>query len=132
MKNLFVPYSIAIILREKGFDEPVFGVIYPDGQVITGSYEMFANIMLQKDKDCIPAPIYQQVTDWLRDTHKVHIWVSSDFLETSSFRYTPHAECGGKVAYFFKDAESSKDLMCQDYYEALNTAIETALKRLIR
>ena len=63
MKEQFVTYEISLKIKELGFDESCLGIIYSDGQVITGTKE-FINIMLRKDHECIKTPLWQQTIDW--------------------------------------------------------------------
>ncbi len=66
MKQLFVPYEIAKLLKEKSFNEPCFAVIYPDGQIIEQHFE---KLVLIKEEICYALPLYQQVIDWFRTKH---------------------------------------------------------------
>ena len=75
MKREFVAYEIALAMKELGFDEDCFGVIYEDGQVFSGS-PSWVNIMLKKD-NCIKAPLSQQVVRWFREVHGLKSYIDS-------------------------------------------------------
>lgn len=86
MKHLFVPYELAVKLKEKGFDEPCVSVFrgkspYFDTMIsgyesdILSQNEFSTNSNFDKifvtnktNKDYwITRPFYQQVIDWLRE-----------------------------------------------------------------
>lgn len=57
MKELFVPYELAVRLKEKGFEEGCFGWYAKDGSFYTGNVSIHQGLLL--------APLYQQVVNWL-------------------------------------------------------------------
>lgn len=72
MKHLFVPYEIALKLKEKGFDEECFGNYdlwskKEPARLMTAVYPYFLGQKYAKrfDKTCILAPLYQQVIDFV-------------------------------------------------------------------
>jgi len=74
MKHLFVPYELALKLKEKGFDEECFGNYdcwskKEPARLMTNIYPYFLGQEYAKrfDKTCILAPLYQQVIDWFRE-----------------------------------------------------------------
>ena len=86
MEKLFVPYELALKLKEKGFDEICLGFystkynyseknFKPKLFISTNDKEtqMIRNVV----KDC-SAPIYGQVIEWL-DTKNIHIQIHSNF-----------------------------------------------------
>jgi predicted ATP-grasp superfamily ATP-dependent carboligase len=116
MENLFVPYEIALKLKEKGFDEPSLAYYDKDKDFIIG---ILNNIGLKR---FISAPLYQQVVDWFREKHKIVIYVGLyDREDVNSWKYeiTKYGE--------YKLMGMSKQFPCT-YYEALTKAIEEALK----
>ncbi len=68
-------------------------------------------------KDYLKAPLYQQVVDWLRNEHKIHL-VSTEDAGLYLFGIKWYAEKRYNEMYP-KGGE---------YYEALNNAIVEALK----
>ncbi len=110
MKNLFVPYNLALILKEKGFDEPCFGMY----QNIENDEDHNLMLVIPDTEQSnyvtrIPAPLYQQVIDWLWKEHK--IFVSSYLVPDKT----------NTVMYVVK-------YKTEDFWETLNQAIEEALK----
>lgn len=143
MKHLFVPYELALKLKEKGFDEPCI-TFYElteeepfewcittcsididerwDGVKNLGTKN---NDFIEKDIShlMITAPLYQQVIDWFREKHDLHI-----FLIGSSKRNHSEFCCEivsvKKQNYLFTNKAHSS----LPYYQAIEKAIEEALK----
>ena len=92
MEKLFIPFELAVKLKEKGFDEPCFG--YHENNTLDPECPKliinFNNTALSEEQSkrpglyrvdnrnsclaqwAIAAPTYQQVIDWFRDK-KIHI-----------------------------------------------------------
>lgn len=140
MKDLFVPYELALSLKEKGFNEECLGGYVSNGltyEVVTGNkYESLTN-------DDFDAPLYCQVIDWLRENYNIHIEIVfknwSDF--SNSFEYTCDLIYQSELLYFKKKTNKYTDKVKQhirrddnpylyftSYYEALTKAINEALK----
>jgi hypothetical protein len=77
MKHLFVPYAIALLLKEKGFEEPCFGyyckhrntVVIPDQETLD-KLEPFLDVFAVTCQNhflyqSCSAPLYQQAFDFL-------------------------------------------------------------------
>lgn len=125
MKNLFVPYEIALKLKEKGFDESCFGyydnfpnhILRPFEQDNDSFTPSSSNI--SGDFQCL-APLYQQVIDWFES--KKEIYFSRDFHWDMSVSYM-----------LLRKRENGRDFLhrtsyFENPYEALNKAIEESLK----
>lgn len=119
MNKLFVPYEIAKALKEKGFDEPCLSYWYttnsvdPKIRVKDMSYDGYIN---EPDQHTT-APLYQQVFDWFRENHKIHIGIG---LYYDGFDVD--------VRNFNNDTSFETHHKVLEYYEALNIAIIEALK----
>lgn len=115
MKQLFVPYNLAIKLKEKGFDERCFEWWYSPTQM---SNDLIFR-QYKSDPDFCEAPIYQQVVDWFREKHNIHI--CSEFHvnvfdhNITDYRYIVH--------YKSNDTWLTRQLIPSD----INWAIEEAL-----
>lgn len=78
MKHLFVPYEIALMAEEKGFNEPCLRV-FDNGELM--SFKDFRTIAFTSGEvqnenlsgGLVAAPIYQQLIDWFRIMHKIVI-----------------------------------------------------------
>ncbi len=136
MKHLFVPYDIARQLKEKGFDEECLTVyvpyyLHPNKWHLQSINNTLLNSEIKQNDSHkldftgylnsvpahfglkqIAAPLYQQVTDWFRDKHGIHI--QNDCLS--------YKIAGGH----FQTVESPR--VFKSFYEALTKAIEEALK----
>ncbi len=148
MKELFVPYEIALKLKEKGFNEPCLGTyltkhsikegkLYPAEKDcdITPEFDEdgYENFIVIKNSDCegvpqyISAPLYQQVQDWFRKTHNMIIGVN--YFDSGKSGYLD--ACCGCITYIkpFSVVDNIGGLH-NDYYCSLNNAIEVALKTI--
>lgn len=120
MKHLFVPYEIALQLKEKGFDEECFGWIAPDG---------FTSIIrLVRNSDChtdnCAVPLYQQVIDYLREYHNIQINITWN-------KFYPKSPYMWEIRPTWIDQPSQPygySGMSETYYNALQRAIKEALK----
>ena len=134
LKHLFVPYDLAVKLKEKGFDEyclresdhlkecdikknncgicPLHNILcsYPD-------------CIIDKTKTVVKIPLYQQVIDWFDSKHNINIWVDCsnkrEWIWTINFIE--------KGDYIQSDDEDF-DEHYNSKYESLIKAIEEALK----
>ena len=72
MIKQYVPYKIAFALKELGFNEECFGWYYLNNP----DYIEYERCKL---KDCtdihISAPLWQQVTDWMRSNYDIDITI---------------------------------------------------------
>ena len=84
MKGQFVPYEIALKLKEKGFDEPCFGY-YTQYTGIEENHLSYVSNRISENHNSnittphwyvgvdVTAPLWQQVIDWLAETHNIDI-----------------------------------------------------------
>jgi len=123
MNKLFVPYKIALALKELGFNERCLSR-FPK---ITTEYAIRDNLDVNeclliggyKPVD-IPGPLYQQVIDWFREKHDIHIIIDY-YYDGTKWRY--------KIDYInsiiYDDVEMDG---FQSYYKALNSAINKVIE----
>jgi len=120
MKNLFIPYELAVIAKEKGFNEPCFGFYTEEYKELIFSQP---KIHLSNSLPTKPlnAPMYQQIVDWFREKHNIEVSVKSWKNEGD-----------GKVIYVYSNkilglpSTFRFDFKSELYYETLNKAIEEA------
>lgn len=118
MKYLFVPYEIAIVAKSQGFNEPCLA--YYERQQLSNIVE-YSNSKLRQENlingQCL-APIYQQLIDWFRDKHNLHIEVFHQLRPANN------------VVYGIKIGSNTGGIQdgFNNYYEALNKALEEAFK----
>lgn len=135
MKHLFVPYEIALKLKEKGFDEPCLGYYSPHNLNYVYHDTIYSNIWeeFKGSNNGLPVPLYQQVIDWFREKHKLMLIQSCVPSKNNSLlfgfiiQYLNELEEAGtsKVMIHRRERNTSG---YESYYEALNKAIEEALK----
>lgn len=69
MKKLFVPYDIALSLRDKGFNETCFGWYVTPAEILLfntfGYFNNIKDIAINSQQQKPTAPLYQQVKAWL-------------------------------------------------------------------
>jgi hypothetical protein len=122
MKHLFVPYELALLAREKGFNESCFMFYYNDGDGLTDD----GIFKTGTDSNPCDAPLYQQLVDWFRVKHGLGINIMENEKEWIDFvRKEKKHECrqynGWITNHPVRVAEN-------DYYEALKKGIEEAFK----
>jgi len=134
MKHLFVPYKLALKLKEKGFkEECICG--YNSFKLLT------SKVSYSTGNDCecrwddrydtdVRAPLYQQVIDWF-DKKGIHIDITPEFYKDGInwnfqvFEYAPD---------FFNCTSNRSSMMCGDNHEyptrkdAIIGGIKEALK----
>lgn len=117
MKHLFVPYEIAVMAKEAGFNEPCLAGFLPDREFAEPDSELNTFRNRNRSGGEISAPLYQQLTDWFREKHNTFIQItfcekyglSTEVISgNGEFKYATHK---------FKE-----------YYEAYNAALIEAFK----
>lgn len=125
MKNLFIPYELAVIAKEKGFNENCLGWYNYKSLEIFGE-DSVLDIYAGDDNRPL-APLYQQIVDWLRDKHNT--WIDIAPLEVSAGETTGYRYCYSAINLNTDmDAIDDSPLGYLTYYEALAKAIKEAFK----
>ena len=98
MKNEFVPYDIALAMKELGFDEPCFGCYREDKMFLFGRTS-------DNTSTWTLAPLYQQAFRWFREKYKQsHIWMMDDLLDTGEYTFEEAQDaCLRKLIEIVKD-----------------------------
>lgn len=90
MKEQFVSYEIALKLKELGFDEPCFGLY--KNEILYRDYETF---QWNEFSNCIKAPLWQQVEQFLRNKYNLIILYNTtpsfDSIYPSKYQSAIHA-----------------------------------------
>lgn len=121
MQHLFVPHNIAILAIQKGFDRECLKT--------NPSFTFFCNGKLYD------YPIYQQLTDWFREEHGIHIKIDDFIDDINGIEWDYEIVKVGNdidengnyiplIAYSTDEDSRSK----LSYYEAYNKALEEAFK----
>jgi len=76
MENEFVPYEIALALKQLGFDEPCIFSYTPHKFLYNNLSKIQVHgsdsIDLQRNTLFVSAPLYQQAFRWFREKHEVY------------------------------------------------------------
>lgn len=119
MKHLFVPFEIALKLKGLRFkEESLYCYVIADEAVSSSP----SWINYNKSKSLCSRPLYQQVVDWLREEHKMHLRVDIQDVKLQWFCYEILVEKEGDYTN-----ELEFDMNFKSYYEALETGITKAL-----
>lgn len=107
MKEQFIPYEIAVQLKQLGFNQKCFGSYFqPNLTEIKYPSSFFRlNNSLNMGNDACTAPLWQQAFDWFREEHDLDSCVSSEGI----FGYAYQINQNSKVVdhekgYFYEDA----------------------------
>jgi hypothetical protein len=116
MKDLFVPYELAVRLKEKGFNEPCLATYHKEYKSIIPVYAKFT------DQDVFKAPLWQQVIDWLMEEKKIYMHVDNHFDRLLGYNrgFIPSVN---EMFYFNEDNDCF-----ESYYKAFEKGIEKALE----
>lgn len=123
MKNLYVPYEIAVKLKEKGFTD------YTPIRVWDKNGEKLVNDLTPKFKKetKVFAPLYDQVFDWLRNVHGYQLFSDYTFYDGFYYGYK-WVNSHGDYGVIWKDGEGINPDGWDTPEEARNEAIIEILK----
>lgn len=132
MKHLFVPYNLALQLKEKGFNENCF-TWYLNKKLeedstkfffFTHSYRSHKGEIFGVAQEFVSAPLYQQAIDWFREKHEILILTDHYLNHRNEFSWRG----GYRKLRGLRENFAKKQSFMQTYNMALNKAIEEALK----
>lgn len=130
MKKLFVPYNIALLAKQKGFDEECLAAIYPDGELIE---QLFGKLRRSKNEEMvIAAPLYQQIVDWFREKYGILLLPACP-IPPEAVKIKPELIIRGMYNIYLYNINwnpriPSIGVFSNDWYEAYNKAFEEAFK----
>ena len=83
MKEQFVPYDLALKIKEKGFDDPCLAGYLLNKDGITsligcGALRFDTDGFVNPYSEILPAPLWQQVIDWLLKKHNIYVYIERD------------------------------------------------------
>jgi hypothetical protein len=78
MNKDFVPYELALELKQLGFDEPCFMYYTDKGE------------LYKSDLYGISAPTYSQAFRWFREKHNLKSWIQEHKSDTFIYEIRPH------------------------------------------
>lgn len=123
IKEDFVSFEVAKLLKEKGFDEPCVSKYCTDGSF---DRALFHYKNSEINKDACNAPTHQMAMKWLREKYHLHIWIDYSRLD-----------CDEKQPYLWNIVETKIDgnywggTYHKKYEEAAELAIKYTLENLI-
>jgi hypothetical protein len=114
MEKEFVPYELALKMKQLGFDEPCFAYYYTlngrDWKFAekTEYYKLDDNMNIG-GKFTISAPLFQQAFRWFREKYQLHSTITSISQESWQWHITKPGESLGKLYdedfYTYEEAE---------------------------
>ncbi len=131
MEKLFVPHELAKLLKEKGFNEPCAAEYYKEEFEFSNIEDPYTNSSpnnFDKTNVC-SAPLYSQVTDWLREEKKIFIGIELDQTSTMKYDYRV-VHWTGFAEFENINLDPENWGLYRTYYEALHAAIIESLKLL--
>ena len=128
MKHLFIPYELAIIAKEKGFDKQCLAFYNGKGDEMLQSIDTdFINF--RSTGYCTTAPLYQQIIDWFRE--KYNISILEALIPEGARKAKPELFPGKHNFYlYFPDWNPTipSNGTWGEYYEALDKVIKETFK----
>lgn len=132
IKERYCSYEVAMLLKEKGFDE-LCENIYFDKGLMDFVPDMFDNERWIKNSDFpnsylvdATAPTHQMACDWLGDIYDLHI-IAYPYKRGNSKGWC----CYVYKTYNLLGREKYVNETCNSCYEAIEAALKYALKNLI-
>jgi hypothetical protein len=117
MEKEFVPYELALALKELGFDEPCFAIYEPQEIGIMFRWVENQKVVSNKAIGYVIAPLHQQAFRWFREKHEL--------IACPMFNR--------KVGYRFEISINGGDSSCSTkFYGSLEEAELECLKKLIQ
>ena len=116
MEKEFVPYDLAVKLKEAGFDEPCMGVYYGDVEDIQFTLNVReTQYYAQKGyKDGVLAPTFSQAFRWFREKYGMYSHIkTSGKISVLEFTWVSN----GKYGFFSKngfETYEEAELACLD------------------
>ena len=132
MNKEFIPYNLALDLKELGFDEPCLAFEDFDHSLEIGDVTKNSSW----SSEIISVPLYQQAFRWLRETYNIDV----DIIRDSEVHYQDETKWIVKVSNWndirvkefsiahLKFPDTSHHIDLKSYDEALKIGLEEALK----
>jgi hypothetical protein len=128
MKNEFIPYTLALEMKQLGFDEECIasyrgGKLIPVRQTSFNIFKTFSNKIFRNSEIDITAPLYQQAFRWFKENYRLDSYVK--YLYKSKI----------KVGYYYGIDEYEGvqfQMEFDDYFETHEEAELECLIKLIK
>ena len=134
IKEQFVEFETAKLLKDKGFDEPTLFCYFADRLI--NNFELSNN----SKRAGISAPTQQMACKWLREVHNLCLFIIPATIdETFRTGYALYPQCDSRWEWCASKNDRNKATFgvdinkkyCDSYEEAVEAACIYALKNLI-
>ena len=124
LREDYVSFEVAKLLKEKGFDEPTFWFYVGDGT------KYLAHKTL--NGDWYRRPTLQMAMKWLREVHSLYVDISFNrFNKTYHFNIVQYYQYDNKNKPYIEQTFYVLDNMFDSYEKAIESAIKYCLENLI-
>ena len=131
MEREFVPYELALELKQLGFDEMCIGAYFhPNLSEMKYPQYFYSNTGLMMGEDACTAPLYQQAFRWFREKHNIDAWVQPFVSEKQNGK--PFLPDESYVYYIFKDGVYVDDAVNFLNYEEAELACLQKLIEIVK
>ena len=146
MEEQFVTYEIALKLKELGFDEECLAyydikMLFPVEQPLPDEFNTtktnniyynndFHYTSIKLEDDIIIAPLYQQVTDWFREKHNIHIEI--ELTDNTMQFYYQYCIVDSKNRECHDEDMIDQATRIYNYNEKFNTFYEVREKAILK
>lgn len=129
MKELFVPYELALLAKEKGFNEPCINIYYSNGKLASVLYtNNISNLSKEFNNGECCAPLYQHLVDWFREKYRIFIsvdYIHNKIVEPNEIQFVPNISM---EIDDFEESFESLDHISNDYYKIFDFVLTEAFK----
>ena len=123
----YCSFELSKLLKEKGFDGECIGCYWDSKKIFDINYEPLSYSDGDLRDEVILAPTHQMAMKWLREVHKIDIFIDTDFpIDRMKYTY--------KIVRIYKDGDKYTDVMggsFDTYEEAVEAAIKYCLTNSI-
>lgn len=123
MKEDYVSYEVAKLLKEKGFDWECNQIYFSDNPSI---YLGYKNINHNEDVTTISAPTHQMAMRWLREVHKIIISFNASFFNSIEQHFDWNIRINSLK--YLDDKEHFDPIYINTKSEVFEEAVEDAIK----
>ena len=77
MEKQFIPYELALELKELGFDEECFSLYFNNGEFSEMFHSFYTNAEVVMRLNAVCAPLWQQAFDWLFQKYSLSLLITN-------------------------------------------------------
>ena len=133
MEKEFIPYKLAVKLKELGFDEECLVTMHSKTKDIIPIYGVYKENPKHTDF-WIKVPLWQQAFDWFRKKHK--LFAKIDFFQSDEFKGVDYDYCIVNLDKPFREDGITDNIIIdysvnETYYFKYEEARQACLEKLI-